>query len=325
MIYHWDPAGMTAPLVLSCTVADTGLKLASAEELRVLLWLSRQRMVWDADACATALGMPREECEQCLHIWLERGVLLQPEGAPASQPATATSTPVPAARPAAVKPRVQEVQAYHKKHPHFADFLEHVSAMLGKAIGHGDTATLLYLIDTVGLPENVIIQEIGYAVSIGKPNMRYIEKLALDWADKDLTTFEAVDAHIHKLERWQQAAHRVENLLQLVKPLTVPQSEMADRWLEHWHFSEVMIQKAAAMATEKKGRFAPEYINGILERWHAEGIDTPDKIPSDNPAVKKKKGAAATNPEKSGLDTDGFDEQLLRYRPKFGNGQKKKE
>lgn len=321
MTYHWEAAGMTAPLVLPFTVADSCLKLAGAEELRVLLWLSRRQMVWDAEACAAALGMPREECEQCLGFWLERGVIHPAEEAasPAAVAAAAAATSAPVARPAAVKPRVQEVLSYQKAHPHFADFLQHVSAMLGKAIGHGDTATLLYLIDTVGLPENVIIQEVAYAVSMGKPNMRYIEKLALDWADQDLTTFEAVDAHIHKLERWHAAAARVEKLLGLPRALTLPQSEMADRWLGQWQFSEEMLQKAAAICTENTGKFSAEYTNRILERWHAEGVDTPDKITADVPAKRKKKSAAATNPEESGLDTDSFDEQLLRYRPKFGD------
>ena len=147
--------------------------------------------------------------------------------------------------------------------------------------------------------------------------MRYIEKLALDWADKELTDFAAVEEHIHRLERWQQAATRVENLLGLTRPLNNPQSEMAYRWLEIWAFSEVMLQRAAAITNEKTGKFAPAYMDKILERWHTEGIDTPEKITEDTAPTKKKKGVAATNPEQSGLDTDSFDEQLLRYRPKY--------
>jgi|GEM_PF-2664319 len=310
--HYWAVQGMTDPLVLPSTVADRCLRMAEKAHLQVLLWLSHQRMVWDATACGHALGMTPDECEQCLQFWLQQGVVTV-----ADAPADSSVTAVSAARPAPVKPRVQEVLQYQQQHPHFADFLQHVSAIMGKAIGHADTATLLYLIDTVGLPENVLLQEIGYAVSIGKANMRYIEKLALDWADKELTTIEAVEEHIHQLERWQKAADRIEKLLQLPRPLNTPQSEMADRWLGVWGFSEAMIQKAAAIANENTGKFQPAYIDRILERWHAEGVDTPDKIPADGAYPRKKKGVQATNPEKSGLDTDSFDQQLQRYRPKF--------
>ncbi len=318
MTYYWNPVGMTAPLVLPNTVADSCLKLAGEAHLKVLLWLSRHEMAWDADACANDLGLSREECDGCLAFWLAQGVLAKPGDTPATLPVAES---IPAPRPAAVKPRVQEVLAYQEKNPHFADFLQHVSAMLGKAIGHGDTATLLYLIDTVGLPEDVILLEVGYAVSMGKPNMRYIEKIALDWADKDLITHKTVDDHIHKLERCRRAGERVEKLLTLAHPLNAPQCEMAEKWLEQWNFREDMLQKAAAITVEKTGKFAPAYMDKILDHWHAEGINSPDKVPAEAPATKKKKGAAATNPEESSLDTEHFDEQLLRYRPKFGNNQ----
>ena len=38
--------------------------------------------------------------------------------------------------------------------------------------------------------------------------------------------------------------------------------------------------------------------------------------------MKKRSGAAATNPEESGLDLEGFEGQLLQYTPVF-HGEKK--
>ncbi len=308
MAYHWDPDGMTAPIVLPHTVAESALTAATAEQWRVLVWLSLHGLRWDAAACAADCALSESACEACLHYWLGQGALT---------PATDAAVP-PAprtARPAAVKPQLREVLAYQKAHPHFAEFLQEASALLGKPIGHADTATLLYLIDTVGLPESVIYTEIGYAVSIGKPNMRYIEKIALDWADKDLTTHQAVADHIHELECARIAAERVEKLLSLTRPLTAAQATLAEKWLNAWHFSEEMLTRAADLTVEKTGKFAAAYMDRILERWHAEGIDTPDKIIAA--PQPKKRGAAATNPEHSSLDTASLDAQLLRFTPKL--------
>ena len=78
-----------------------------------------------------------------------------------------------------------------------------------------------------------------------------------------------------------------------------------------------MLQKAYAVMIEKcEGKFSPAYMDKILERWHAEGIHTPDRIATAAP-VPKKKGAASTNPEESSLDNQELEEQLLRYRPVF--------
>lgn len=308
MAYRWNPDGMTAPIVLPHTVAESALTAATAEQWRVLVWLSLHQLQWDAAACAADCAMTEVACEACLQYWIAQGTLtLASDGAVAA--------PTHIARPQAVKPQLREVLAYQKAHPHFAEFLQEASALLGKPIGHADTATLLYLLDTVGLPESVIYTEIGYAVSIGKPNMRYIEKIALDWADKDLTTDRAVEEHIRELESERAAAERVEKLLSLVRPLSAAQAKLADKWLNIWNFSEEMLQRAAALTVEKTGKFTAAYMDRILERWHAEGVDAPDKIPAAVPP--KKKGPAATNPEHSSLDTASLDAQLLRFTPKL--------
>ncbi|MBQ5841029.1 MAG: DnaD domain protein, partial [Clostridia bacterium] len=95
--------------------------------------------------------------------------------------------------------------------------------------------------------------------------------------------------------------------------------ELAVKWVEDWHFSDELLRLAAAIAHEsvpKSGNFTA-YMDGVLRRWLAEGIDSPDKVQAAKPASKKK-GPAATNPEESSLDTDEFEQALLRYRPRFG-------
>lgn len=310
--YHWHPAGMSEVFVLPAAVTEH-LKIASKEQVAVLLWFSRHHQQWDAAACAADLGMPADECGGCLEFWVQQG-LLTPADTPLTAPNPAPA-PTKVARPAAIKPRMQDVLAYQRQHPDFRDFLEAASATLGKPVSHADTATLLYLLDTVGLSDRVILLEIAYAVSIGKGNMRYIEKLALGWADEELTTFEAVDAHIRHLESCRQTAEKVETLLRPTVPFTASQREMAWRWVEDWHFSDEMLCRAAAIATEKAGKFSPGYMHKILERWHLEGIDTPDKITAA--PTKGKKSVAATNPEETSLDVEGFEQSLMRYRPKF--------
>lgn len=298
--------------VLPAAVVDTALGLASPEQVRVLLWFSRHRQQWDAAACAAAVGGTAAQCESHLQFWLQQGVL-QPVGEAAPAPAK-----VPLARPAAVKPQLKEVLAYQKAHPGFSAFLDAASGMLGKAIGPGDVATLLYLLDTVGLPESVILMEIAYCVSLGKTSIYYVEKLALNWADEDLTTHDAVDAHIRLLQRQKEAADRVERVLSLPRALNKSQSEMAHRWVNEWGFSDQMLQHAHTRMLEKSDKPNLKYMDKILEAWYADGIQKPEQIPQ--PAAKKSH-AAATNPEQSSLDLEGFEQQVRQYRPKYNKKQ----
>jgi DNA replication protein DnaD len=165
--------------------------------------------------------------------------------------------------------------------------------------------------------------EIAYAVSIGKGNMRYVEKLALDWCDRDISSIPAVDEHIRYLEACRRASEQVEQLLGAPRPLGTTQQQMAEKWLLQWQFSEAMLLKAADITREKIEKMTPSfysYMDKILERWFTEGIDRPDKIPADKPA--KKKGVAATNPEESGLHLEEFERDLLRYVPTFPSDNK---
>ncbi|MBQ8683119.1 MAG: DnaD domain protein [Clostridia bacterium] len=308
--YHWSPAGMADVFILPAAVVDEAIKLASAGQIQVLLWFSRHHQQWDAVACAAALDSTPAECESHLQFWVQQGLLQTAEASTSAAPAVS----VKAARPAAVKPQLREVLAYQEEHREFGVFLEAAAAHLGKALSHGDVATLLYLLTTAGLPESVILLEIAYAVSIGKGNMRYVEKLALAWADEELTTHEAVDDHIHLLQRQKEAAAHVEAVLKSTVPLTAAQAALADKWVNQWGFRDDMLLLAQEETKGKAKKFNLNYMDKILEHWYADGITTPEQVEKPQPA---KKGAAATNPEQSSLDMEGFEEQLLQYRPKY--------
>ena len=307
--YVWNGGDLNNLLVLPAAVADC-LPRAGAEQLRVLLWFSRHTHDFDAAACAAALGMSEQECVGCLNYWAEQGILRSANTV--STPAAAEPSQK-AARPAAVKPVWKEVLAYQQEHKEFNAFLQEVSARLGRPLNHGDNATLLYLITTAGVPQTSVLLATAYAVSIGKASLRYIESLVLGWADEDIVTPEQVDLKIRELTETRQSADKVEKILSLVRPLTAAQAKLAHKWLTVWCFSDTMLQHAQTLMLEHCDKPNFGYMDKILERWHAEGIHSPDRI---EPPKTKKKGPASTNPEQSSLDSD-FEQQLLKYRPKF--------
>ena len=307
--YHWAPAGMADVFVLPAAVVDEALKLATAEQLQVLLWFSRHHQQWDSAACAAAIGVSSAECESHLQFWVQQGLLQPAEAAGA-----AATAPQRMARPAAVKPRLQEVLAYQQEHRDFSVFLEEISARLGKPLSHGDVATLLYLITTAGVPQATILLITGYMVSLGKTSMRYIEVTTLDWQDRDIVSPADVDAHIQKLQNDRKAADRVQGLLGIPQRFGDLNAEKVARWVLEWGFSDEMLRLAYQQTVEKCKKYTVSYMDKVLEGWHINGITTPEQLEKPRPA---KKGAAVTNPEESSLDMEGFEEQLLQYRPKY--------
>ena len=311
--YMWNPQALGQVFMMPAAAVDA-LALATSEQLRVLMWFSRYGQDFELTACADGLGLTPAECEGCLQFWVGQGIL-NGVGAPADPAAPATPTAkAPSAPAAAVKPLWKEVVAYQREHREFTAFLQEVSARLGRTLTHGDESTLMYLVTTAGIPMPSILMVVGYAIALGKDNLRYIERVALNWADEDIVTPEQVDRKIAELQKMRQAADTVETLLTLPRHLTASQAKLAYKWLSEWCFSNEMLQQAYTITMENCDKFSPAYMDKILERWHAEGVRTPDAIVTLQP---KKKGPASTNPEQSSLTSQELEDQLLRYRPKF--------
>ncbi len=328
--YRWNPAGMTRVFALPADV-EKHIRLAGALQLKVLLWLAcRGEGVFDAEACAAAVGKAAADCADAFDYWMEAGMLLPASGGEAllaAQPVQATVAPqpaptpapppqaVPIPRPRPVKPDFTEVLARQQDSTEFAYLLDTASARFGRPISHADMQTLLYLYDTAGIPAEVVLMVIAYAVSKGKINMRYVEKVALEWADQGIDTIGAAEKYLCRLERRDAAGARIKTLLGLERSLTAAQMETAEKWLYEWQTSPELIQLAAKLCRTKTGKFNCSYVDKVLESWRLDGIDTPEKARAL--AEKSRSKSAATPVENSSLDLDEYERWLIDYVPVY--------
>lgn len=315
--YQWDARLLSRVFVLPAAVVDEHLKLAGSVQLKVLLWFScHGDGGFDAAACAKAVGLSAPDCLDALQYWVQAGVL-QEAGAPQVQPATAaetvsmTLTTLPAPRPKAVKPQMTEVIAEQEKNREFSYLLEAVSGRLGRALSPGDMETLLYLHRSAGLPAEVILMVVGYALSAEKLNMRYIEKVALDWADKGIVTMAAAEEYLCRLEHRNQAVEILRRVCDNaeIKP-TVPTMDAAEKWIYQWHISEEVLRLGYDACMEKLGKFQARYMDRILEGWREDGDDTEEKITARRRGKKK-----AVTPATA--ENEEYESMVERYLPKY--------
>ena len=322
MKYRWNADQMHEMAVIPAVVADKHLKLASEIHLKVLLWLARfGQGDFNADTCAAALGVSREECEDAFCYWSDEGVLsIGRRKAPVSESKPVATTPapeqpakIPAARPKAVKPQMTEVVARKQQSKAFSDLLDTASARLGRPVSNGDMETLLYLFDTAGLPAEVILMVIMYAKSQDKNNMRYIEKVALDWADRGIDTVPKAEELLCLMERRRKAFERVQTLLSLEITPKKADTEYAEQWVYVWKMADDLIVEANRMCVEKTGKFNSKYIHAILQGWHTDGVKTPSQIPTG----KKKTAKRGTATPNSSLDVAEYEDAVKDYIPVY--------
>ena len=335
MNYTLRPELLGDIFAVPAAVVDEHIRLAGSAQLKVLLWALRAgKGIFDVERCAAAIGLSAPDCADAMQYWFQTGVLIPREKAsaissPAAEPQTAPAeknapreapasarqqetSPHPAARPRPVKPQMKEVIARQKSSPDFAYLLDTASARLGKAISPGDMETLLYLFDTACLPAEVIMMVIEYAVADGKTSMRYVERVALDWADHGIDNIAAAEAHLCGQERLRQSWEQVRLLLELPQSGTATQKAMADRWIAEWRMKDDLIRLARDMCVEKIGKVHCSYIDKILEHWHLDGIDTVEKAKADSQPAAKKKPQKETS-----LDMDAYMEQVMSRAPVY--------
>lgn len=194
--------------------------------------------------------------------------------APAQQEAPAApARPRPLSRPQ--KPDSIYVARRMQDCKEIAFMMQEAQVILGRPISNGDSATLVMLHDNDGLPVDVILMILQYAVSINKNNMRYIEKMAVSWAAEEIDTLEKAERKIRSLTEGRQAWRLVERVIGIEdRSPTAKEEAAASRWVLEWGFDERMIREAYERCVDSKGKYSVDYTNRILERWHNEGIST---------------------------------------------------
>ncbi len=329
MNYCLNPETLGEVFAVPAAVADQHIKLAGSAQLKVLLWLLRGGQgVFDADACSKAIGLSPADCSDALQYWFATGLLLSVESdhdtvvepkppveknkEPEKRSAPEKISIMPPPRP--VKPSMKEVIKRQKQSSEFSYLLDTASARLGRPISHGDMETLLYLYDTAGMPVEVTLMVIEYAIAQGKSHMRYIEKVALDWSDRGVDTIAAAEQLLCAMERRNQAWHKLSSLLGITKTPTLAQSEAAELWIFDWKVDDGLLGLAYEKCNAATGKFNSGYMIKIIEQWREDGVDSVEKAEAAKGGKRKGKSKSKKN---SSLDLDEYEEMVRNFTPVY--------
>lgn len=173
-----------------------------------------------------------------------------------------------------------------------AFLMQEAQQILGRLINNGESATLLMVHDDFGLPVDVIIMLLQYASAKGKANLRYIEKVAMDWADEEIFTHEKAEEKLRKLADSAASWGQVQRAMGVDKHSpTKAEEAFANLWVSQWGFSTALIREAYERCVNQTGKVNMRYINKILERWHADGVTTLEQAQKEQAArtVKQEK------------------------------------
>lgn len=159
---------------------------------------------------------------------------------------------------------------------------------LGKTLSPTEIKTILFFTDRLKFSEDLIDYLIQYCVGKGKKDFRYIEKVAISWAEEGITTPKQAAKVAAKYDK---AVYEIMKALGKSGVPTKAEAEFALKWKNEFGFSQDIIMEACArtvMATDKH-RF--EYADSILSSWHKKQVHHKSDIQNLDEAYAKSKNA----------------------------------
>lgn len=140
---------------------------------------------------------------------------------------------------------------------------------LKKTLSANEVRTILFISDKLGFSEDLIDYLIQYCVDRDKKDLRYIEKVAISWAQQGITTPEQAAGFAGKYDK---SVYEIMNALGKNSIPTQAEVSYIMRWMKEYDFETDVIFAACertVLATDKH-RF--EYADSILTSWYKAGV-----------------------------------------------------
>ena len=289
---------------LLCTERDIlrALKYWAKQELLVLDFTDSDKL------CGIALLSPDKHTENASSVSASVetvSTVEQPAIQAASAPSAAVEPSVPTGKASSDKKqeltpeRIREL----KQNEEIIQILYIAEQYLGKTLSPTESQKLLFFYDGLGLSADLIEYLLEYCVSHNHKSIRYIEKVAIAWAEEGITTVEQAK---RSNSRYNKEYFTILKALGITNRNPVEtEITLMDTWLKTYCFSMEIIQEACNRTVLQTGQASFQYTDKILEGWKKKEVKTLDDIRSlddehqkrrqSKKAASKKPAAPASN------------------------------
>lgn len=323
------------------------VRFAKAEYIQFYLYImycfDRDGVVPDCKEAARALGIPSERAEFIRDYWVSRNELAVNGGVtefPAVKPNEAgvaltdrskqkknvvksdvalkcrtkskSEVSESSAKRRCTKPAYSqaEIEAAAGVNKQISAMFYQAETILNKPLTESETELLYSFNDWLGLPAEVITMLLSYAANKGKTTKRYLETVAIDWADKGIDTFEAAEAYISELEAGESAEAEVRKILGIHnRGLTPTERKYIKIWVNEMKIPSELISVAYDRTVEYTGKLSWSYMDKLLQSWVANGYMTEAEVKAADEEYYRTKGG------KGGTKGSGTKNKFDNYVP----------
>ncbi len=269
--------------VFSVPTAFVDRYMPSADELAVKVYLYLLCHLNDANLTventAVSLGVTDEKVIKALKYWHEQSVITFEDAdgmcsveftALDSYSTAAQVQDVPAEenKSFAEPPKylVKDINAALKTDKNVRDMFVIAEQLLCKPLNHNDMKIMYSFYDWLKLPIDVIVMLLEHCTSIKKMDLRYIEKVAITWADNGIDNFEKANIYIKGQAKLARAEKKVKRIMQISgRDLTERETEFVRTWLQEYKATEANIKEAYEITVMNTGKMNFKYMDAVLK------------------------------------------------------------
>lgn len=182
---------------------------------------------------------------------------------------------------------------------------------LGKLLSQNDMNILFGFYDWLRLPMNVIEILLGYCVENGHRDLRYIEKIAIDWADNGIYTPQKAMEWIKSRNVYAKDCKKIMKVFGQGNRMPSPVEETyIKKWIKTYRFPLNVIEKACEKTIMGTGQVSFPYADSIIEKWNSSNIKTIEAVNKEEKEFEETKKIKAS--QKENLKKQNFQPQPVK-------------
>jgi len=201
---------------------------------------------------------------------------------------------------------VDEIELYSSRSNETKKLFQTAEKLLAKPLSYNDLTVIFSIYDWMRLPLEVIEKLLEYCVENGHRSLRYIEKVALNWAENDIETIEEANDYINTYNRDYREILRALGASR--RDPTDKEIEFMKKWLKEFKMSLEILKEACERTLFQTGKANFKYADKIITSWRESGVRTIEDIERaddkhskeiENKSARKNSVIAAKKPTKN--------------------------
>lgn len=263
-------------------------RLAKPEHFRIYIYIlmeyKKNNIYLSEEELAAKLRIDKDAATEGLEFWSAAGYINFENGSYSFTDAEKKSSRKSSASTKRAHLRMRpsytasEIDAAAEVNEQIDYMFKQAEKTLGRLLSTNDLELLYSFVDWLGLPVEVVTMLLNYAAKLGKTDKRYLETLAIDWAEREINTVDAVEIFMKEMEEIHSREHEIRSVLGIYdRALSQTEKKYIKLWTEKKISSE-LISEAYERTVNSTGKLSFAYMNKILISWSDSNITTKEQI-----------------------------------------------